>query len=310
MKKDLQILVVSAVIFVAIIILAVYLPDISISANLMFLGVIILTVPYTVYRFVEFKKVKAYEKEFPNFLRDMAESQRAGLTLVQALKTVEKSDYGILTGEINKINKQLSWNIPVEKVFKKFSERMSASRMIVRSLMVIDQANKSGGNVEDTMDALANNIESLRDVQAEKSAMLNQQVIMMYAIFFIFVGITIAMVKFLVQMIQTQDLGSAFGAQTFNSNPCSVCISNPDPGCFGCTTFATVSAAFGFGDQSNPAAYYKSLFLTMIIIQGLFTGLIAGQISSDSVTAGAKHSMIMLFSGFALFIIVVKLGFV
>ncbi|MBI3190998.1 type II secretion system F family protein [archaeon] len=310
MKKDIKILIVSAVIFVVLIIISMFLSDLTISANLLFLGVIALTVPYTVYKFIEFKKVKAYEKEFPNFLRDMAESQRAGLTLVQALKTVEKSDYGILTSEISKINKQLSWNVPIEKVFKKFTERMSASKVIVRSLMVIGQANRSGGNIEDTMDALANNIESLRDVQAEKSSMLNQQVIMMYAIFFIFVGITIAMVKFLVPMIQTQDLGSTFGAQNFNSNPCSVCIDSTDPSCFGCTVFATVSSAFGFGDQSNPAAYYKSLFLTMIVIQGLFTGLIAGQISSDSITAGAKHSMIMLFSGFALFIVVAKLGFV
>ncbi len=80
-----------------------------------------------------------------------------------------------------------------------------------------------------------------------------------------------------------------------------------------------MSKAFSFGqfytDQQNnipgdPGAYYKSLFLVMIVIQAVFSGLIAGQIASDSVTAGGKHSLILLFSGFIIFILVIKSGIV
>jgi len=308
MRADKRILLFSSIMFLVLVIIAMLIGDAAVSVNLVFIGVIILTVPYSVYKFLQFKKIRVYEREFPNFLRDISKSQRAGLTFVQAIQIASKGEYGALTQEIQKLTKQLSWNIPLEKVLKKFSERMSDSKIIVRSLMVIDQANKSGGNIEDTMDSLASNIESLREVQEEKSAVLNQQVIMMYAIFFIFLGISIALVKFLVPLLQTQSIGPGLGLKAFSSNPCFTCINNADPACFGCKTFFAVSAAFDFGKPEDPSAYYKSLFLTMIIIQGFFTGLIAGQISSDSVTAGVKHSLLMLFVGFVVFISVIKLG--
>ena len=52
------------------------------------------------------------------------------------------------------------------------------------------------------------------------------------------------------------------------------------------------------------------LFLSMIMVQGFFSGLIAGQIGSDSMAVGIKHSMIMLLSGFVIFMVVVKTGLV
>ncbi len=310
MRTGKRILVASGSIFLGLLALSIFLDDIAVSVNLLFIGVLILTLPYSVYKFLQFKKVKAYESEFPNFLRDVSKSQRAGLTFVQAVHIASKGEYGSLTSEIQKINKQLSWNIQLENVLKKFSERMSDSKLIVRSLMVIDQANKSGGNIEDTMDSLAANIESLREVQEEKSAVLNQQVVMMYAIFIIFLGISISLVKFLVPLLQTQGLAPGVGLKVFSSNPCFPCINSVDAACFGCKTFFTVSTAFDFGKPEQPSAYYKSLFLTMIIIQGFFTGLIAGQISSDSLVAGVKHSLVMLFVGFVVFISVIKLGII
>lgn len=315
MKTDQKILIGSAAAFVLLTVSAATLAlvlgiGISIAANMVFAGILILTVPYSVYKFLEFKKIKSFEKEFPSFLRDMAESQRAGLTLLQSMQSASKSEYGLLTQEVRKMEKQLSWNVPLEKVLRSFSLRMAASKLITRSVAIIDQANKSGGNVEETMEALADNIEALKDVQEEKSVLLNQQVIMMYAIFFIFLGITIALIKFLVPLLQNQSFAGGLGAIGASTNPCSFCISSSDPACFGCTAFFTVSAAFDFGQPEDPAAYYKSLFFLMIVIQAIFSGLIAGQISADSLSAGTKHSLLMLFAGFSIFIFVTKLGFV
>lgn len=70
-----------------------------------------------------------------------------------------------------------------------------------------------------------------------------------------------------------------------------------------------VSSSLDFGPAKAPESYYRSLFLVMIIIQGFFSGLIAGQIVSDSVSAGIKHSLIMTLSGFFIFVLVIKAGF-
>ena len=48
----------------------------------------------------------------------------------------------------------------------------------------------------------------------------------------------------------------------------------------------------------------------MILMQGTFAGLIAGQIVSNSVSAGVKHSLIMLITGALGFILVVRSGLI
>jgi len=308
-----KILIVSGAIFAVLVVAAILINNFVIASNLVFIGIVILFAPYSLARFFQFKKLHAYEDEFPIFLRDLAESQQAGLTLMQAMASAAKSEYGMLTPEVRRMYNQLTWNVPIDTALNNFSQRMKNSKVIVRAVIVILQANKSGGNVEQTMESLANNIESIKEVQQEKNTMLSQQVVMMYAIFFIFVGITIALVKFLVPLLQTSMATadtSGFGFSGFNSNPCSLCASNPDPACLGCEAFYDVSAAFGFGKYGEGAAYYKGLFFTMIVVQGLFSGLIAGQISSDSLAAGVRHSLIMLIAGIFSFILVTRIGFI
>lgn len=308
--KERQILIISVAIFVALVSLSVYIGNVALIANMLFLGMLIIIVPYSMYKFFRLKKIRAYENAFPGFLRDISESLRAGLSMIQSIQATSKSDYGSLTPEIRKMNTQLSWNVPLDKVLKNFGSRVSDSRIITRSLMIIDQANKSGGNIEDTMESLANHIESIKDAQQEKSVLLNQQVMMMYAIFFIFLGITIALIKFLIPLLQTQAQTGGFGVQGFNPNPCSLCVNSQDAACMGCNTFATISQAFELGDPNEASSYYKSLFLAMILIQGFFSGLIAGQIGSDSIAVGIKHSLIMLLSGFIIFILLIKTGII
>lgn len=310
LRRDTTILIISVLVAIILIAMSALIGNVALTANMLFLGMLIMIVPYSFYKFMRLKKIRAYEDEFPNFLRDLAESQRAGLSLIQAIQATTKSDYGHLTKELKKMNNQISWNVPMEKVLKNFSDRVSESRLIIRSILIINQTNKSGGNIEDSMEALANNIESIKETQQEKSVLLNQQVIMMYAIFFIFLGITIALIKFLIPLLETQSQTGGFGIQGFNPNPCSVCTTSPDPACIGCNTFGAISVAFDLGTPSDPAAYYKALFLAMILVQGFFSGLIAGQIGADSVVVGVKHSLIMLLSGFIIFILVVKTGLV
>lgn len=316
MEKEKKIILASAIVFVVTVFIGIISQDFAFGANMTMLGVAILVVPYSLYKFFEFKRIRSIEQEFPNFLRDLAESQKAGLTLVQAIRSASKSDYSALSKEIKLMNNQISWNIPIEVVLRNFSKRMSKSKMITKAIMVIDQANKSGGNIEDTMEALSLSIDSIKETQEEKSSLMSQQVMMMYGIFFIFLGISISLIKFLIPMIQTQasmSTESTFGMiQGFGtSNPCSPCVTyNGDPSCMSCDVFFSVAAVFGFGEKTQGLTYYRSLFFTMIMVQGLFSGLIAGQIGSDSIVAGMKHSFIMVFSGLLIFMISIKVGLI
>lgn len=316
METEIKLVVFSAMAFVFILLIAVFIGDFAIASNMAFIGMLVLIVPYSAYKFIERKKIMSYERSFPLFLRDISESQRSGLSTIQSIQMAAKSDYGELTEEIKRMGNQLSWNITLTNVLKSFSTRMKRSRIITRSLLVIDEANKSGGNIEDTIDSLAENIEMNKELQEEKRTLLNQQVLMMYAIFLIFLGISIALIKFLIPMLQ-MELGTETGSMAglsglgmFSPNPCISCLSQSDPGCFSCDLFLSVATTFGFGEREDPTAYYKALFFSMVIVQGFFGGLIVGQISSESVIPGIKHSIVMLLIGAFAFIAVIKLGFV
>ncbi len=291
-------------------IVSLFMGNTPLFVNLLIVAIVIAVVPFSIVKFIGFRRTQRFEEEFPNFLRSVAEAQMAGLSTLQAIRAAAKSEYGSLTKEIIKLDKQISWNVPLETALSKFSKR-TRSKLIERSVLVIIQANKSGGNVENIMNSLATNIEENRNVQEEKAALMSQQVMMMYAIFFIFLGICIALVKFLVPIMETQkEVGAAGVGGLFGGNPCLPCIDGGGPDCVSCNLFLAIGSAFEFGDIRDIATYYKALFFSMVMIQGLFSGLVAGQIASDSVTAGTKHSMIMMSSGLLVFMVVIKVGLI
>jgi flagellar protein FlaJ len=237
---------------------------------------------------------------------------------VQGIQTCSKSDYGALTPEIVKIRNQLSWNIPMRTVLDHFRNRYIKSNIINYSTLIIEQMEESGGRTEDIMDSLADNIENIKETEAEKNVLMNQHIVSMYAIFFIFFGISIALIMFLMPLMsmgndQTLTSNSMEGMDMLGiigGNPCQQCAEGTGTDCLSCSIFFGVCENFNFGANSSPGCYYKALFFLMIIIQGIFSGLVAGQIGSDSIVAGIKHSLIMTVSGFIMFLVVSTLGLI
>ena len=276
-------------------------------------AVVIFSVLYFTVKYLQFRTIREYEEQFPNFLRDLSQSLYAGLGLIEAIKSTAKSDYGKLNQEIEKINNQLSWNIPLEKVLDGFSKRASQSRQIQRSIAIVKQAQKSGGDMDDILNSLADNMEKIKDVEEERKTMMGQHVTMMYTIFFIFVAISISLIKFLIPMLEdtNRETNLGLGLGGGGSSPCSACEEGGGGGaCDLCGLFFHVSESFGMSEDTSGASYYKGLFFLMIVIEGIFSGLVAGQISSNSVIAGARHSIIMGTSGFFIFLIVNWIGLI
>ncbi len=309
-KKE---LVFTAAVGIFIIVLALSLmlfEDKIIFMNILLLGSFVLVVPYSLYNYFEFKRLEAMEKEFPNFLRDLAEAKRSGLSLLQAINATSKNTYGLLTDEVKKINTQISWNVPLEKTLEMFRRRLEKSDIINRSVAVLVQTQKSGGKTDEILNSLADNIEKVKEVKEEKANLMNQQTMMMYAIFFIFLGICIALMKFLLPLMSAQETGFAMSGIQIGVNPCEMCLTSKMPSCFNCEIFFTICQIFGFGARGAAECYFRSLFFSMIMIQAIFTGLIAGEIKSGSVVAGVKHSLVMAVSGFVIFLLSVRVGLV
>ncbi len=222
-------------------------------------------IPYFLYRYKKFQRLKKIEEALPGFLRDITESHRSGLSLIQAIINASRTDYGALTDEIKKMAAQLSWGIPFPKVIRHFSDRMKESDYIQRSMGIIMEAYKSGGDITEAMDSVAENAQILKDLEADRISKLSQQVMIMYVIFFIFLGMLIALHKILTPLFSMGQGGNIGGTN--------------------------------FMQLSYGPSYYRNLFFNMVMIQAFFNGLLAGQLGEGSVIAGLKHTAVLIVSG-------------
>ena len=121
-KKDLsnRILTICAIVLVLFIVLA--LLDYTGGLKLPFewidwiiLGVMVLVGPYGFYKSARLKRVKQIEDRLPDFLRDVAEAGRFGMTLADAIVVASSGRYGSLTPEIKKMAAQIEWGVPANE---------------------------------------------------------------------------------------------------------------------------------------------------------------------------------------------------
>lgn len=293
-----------------------------IGGSVLILGLVTAAVPYGIISFLKSRAIKEVEDQFPSFLNDLAESKRGGMTIIQAFDSAKDTDYGRLNRQIDRIHSELTWGIPFPEVMERFSKRMHESQVIQESISILLQSFRSGGNITDTIESIAEDSKNLKNVLQKKNQKIKQQILIMYIIFFLFVAITIGIYLMLSQLLglgqpnagalqDTEFLGGSGGASNF----CNGEIIYAEPLCgtakvFGfvpknLTSFTSTRATkFKYGQM----AYYKSLLFLMLMVQGLCTGAVAGQIGEGSPGAGIKHAIIMIPAAFIIFMYFVGLS--
>jgi flagellar protein FlaJ len=284
-----------------LIILGIASSDLGVIGNTIILSTFLMLVPQLLFRYQKYKAIKEMEEKFPIFLRDLTESIRSGMPFHQTILVANKLDYGRLSNEIRKMANQISWGMPFDKVIDQFSERVKGSKRLNLALKTIKETYISGGDVASTLESVADNSTILEDSEKERKSLLNQYVVLMYAICFMFVGIVAAINRIMVPIFQTSTVMGI--NQELISNPCS---SSYGFSFMICKLFDSVAIVFKI-PLGSIAAYYTSLFFFMSIIEAMCCGLVAGQISENSITAGIKHSVIMTTVTFGAFSILVRL---
>lgn len=305
-KKDKQgmILISTTAISALLIFLGILLGDPGVLGNIIIITIFITAVPYFIFKYSAYMWVKGAENDFPNFVRDLADSVRS-MPLPEALGIVSKSNYGNLTPEIRSIYNRMTWGTPFLRALEIFEKKVESSKIITEALMILKESYSSGGNMVSTLESISRDMVMLREADQERSSMLQQHIMVMYAIFFMFLGISMMIIFVMVPMIETTGDagGGAFGQSLVFSNPC------PPGGSmiFPCGFYIAIATTLGISAEKI-GAYYISLFFSSLIIQGIFVGLITGQLGENSVTAGVKHSIIMVFIAISVFLFLSRMG--
>lgn len=292
----------------------------QIAGGMLILGMIVSILPYGILSFIRNRHRKEMERQFPAFLKGLAESKRGGMTLLNALESSKETDYGRLNQEIERVYNELTWGIPFPEVMERFSQRVSDSAVMQQSLSIIIQSFKSGGNITHTIESVAEDASKLREAVAEKNSRLKQQLLIMYVIYFLFIGITIGIYIMLDQLLALGSAGSGAlgnvgeiigGGGSSEVQFCSDNIIAAQPFCGIARIFGFIPADIAYGSSQaiemkyEKMAYYKSLLFTMLMIQGIATSGVAGKISEGKAIAGVKHAIIMLPVAFITFMLII-----
>jgi flagellar protein FlaJ len=304
MERGRKVILVS--IMVAVLLISVFsflTQDVGIIVNVGVIALFIVITPLFLLKYIEFLWIKAVEKEFPNFIRDLSGLKRSGITLSEAIKMTTKNNYGKLTPEVKKFSNRLSWGVHFLRALEIFSNSFKSSLTITEILGILKESYLSGGNISMTLESLSKDMVILKEIGEERKSVVRQHVMVMYGIFFMFVVISIAIIQVLVPMMgQTAATAGVTSPLILTfTDPCTKFYIVFPCGYFDilCTSFAV---------PSGVGCYYFALFFTVLLTQAIFMGLIAGQLGENSVIAGVKHSLIMLASIFIIFMFLIRTG--
>jgi flagellar protein FlaJ len=231
----------------------------------------IIAVPLAVLDFREMSRRRHIEEALPNFFRDLAGMNDSGMTLPNAVHLVAQSDYSTLTPYIRRLDNEMSWSVTFIEAIQRFRARL-ATPLTDRSIDLIAKASKAGGDVSEVLRAAAKDSYEFITLGTERRNNMLIYIVIVLISFFVFVFVIYILVTtFLSVMASAGSAASAVGG---------------------------AGAQFG---ANVDLALYSRLFAHAAILQGLFSGLVAGQMGEGRAVAGLKYSILMVLIAWIMF---------
>jgi flagellar protein FlaJ len=237
------------------------------------LGLMIFSGPYGFYMSFQYKKTQEIETRLPDFLRDVAEAGRFGMTLAQAIRVSSRGRYGRLTPEIQRMAAQIDWGVPASEALRLFAERVNTP-LVKRMVSIIIKANDAGGSVADVLTMVAHDArETIINFNERRISMATYTVVI-YVAFGVFLAtIFILNTTFLPNMEEA--------GQQVNDSAIEAGVTNLP---------ATI--------QSEIIPTVQLIFIVSVAIHAFGDGILAGVLQDGKVANGLRHSFIMLLIGF------------
>ena len=249
------------------------------AADFAIFGAIVMIAPYAFYMVRKLNRISAIESRLPDFLRDVAEAGRFGMTLPDAIVVASKGRYGLLTEEIKKMASQLEWGVPVATALQLFEERVPTP-LVTRVVSIITRANQAGGNVADVLTMVARDTRNAQLQERARQDVMLTYVTVIYIAFVVFlITIFILAAVFLPKMVEA---GQGIASSNLGGGPVTV-------------AFNLVPELF-------------LIFLVAVMVHALGDGILAGVLQRGKLAFGLQHAVIMLVMGWVFMRVIVPLA--
>ena len=247
-------------------------PEIS-AIDYVIFGLISLMLPYGLYGRRRDQIRSRVEAKFPDFLRDLAEYWKGGLSMTVAIQTLAKGEYGNLNEDVNKMAAQISWGISFGEVLDMFTERVT-SPIVTRAVRMVDEANRAGGRISDILLAASFDAREIKALETERRQEVGSYVTVIYASFFVYLGIILVLAQTFIPAIV--DSAAATGSTG------SMSIGN-----------LTI--------REMNEVWISTIFLYSLVVQGIGNGLAAGFMSNGRLYTAFNRASFLLLVGWFVF---------
>ena len=247
-----------------------FLPFMVPILNMM--GGLLIILPPVMSIYTRYRKMKEIEDQFVSFIMDLTDSIDSGMTLPMALEHCSKRDYLALSFHVNHLVSQVNWGVPFKKALSSFSKK-TGSIPVQRAVSTIIETYRVGGKISDTLNSVARSMTTINKLNAERKSSVYSQVVTSYMIFFVFIFIMVVIQMFILPSLTAENIAEVSMTEATPLSP----------------------------------EEYSQIFTTFIIIQGFFAGLATGKMAEGSMTAGIKHSILLVFVGYLIFSLATQL---
>ncbi|MBP2031152.1 flagellar protein FlaJ [Methanohalophilus levihalophilus] len=228
---------------------------------------LIIATPFIVFYETHAYWLRKVENELPDFLKRLASINEAGILLVDAISLVSRSKIGVLHSEVKRMVEHISWGSNLVEVLRKFEYRIRTD-LNSRIITLIIKASESTSDVISVLNIASSEADLENQLKKERASEMLVYVFIVYISFFVFLFIVYVLAAFFLPALPTgaEDAGSGMPIN------------------------------FGFNMDA-----FTLLFFHATLIQGFCSGLVAGKMGSGSISAGVKHSVIMVLSAYFVF---------
>ncbi len=218
------------------------------------IALVISTAPPAIVQMRLAREKASTEKGVTLFLQDLTETRKTGLAPEKCIETLSKREYGFFSKHLKKITAELSWGIPLRKVFMDFVGKTKSWATQIVMFLLVETVDVGGGTIA-MIESLARFCTTTQEVEREKKMAIKPYIMMPYFAALMLVATTVMMLTF-----TTQTVGLAGpGASTTQIDIDSLLV----------------------------------IFSTSVIIHSYLIGLVGGKISEESIAAGFKHSALL-----------------
>ena len=226
--------------------------------DFVFFALLAVISPIALLNYVDYRWRKAVDEHLPDLFRSIVQAQEIGMTLHKALEEATKRDYGPLTPELKKMTVQISWGASFEEALLAFGRRVGTV-LTQRTVPMIIEASRPGGRVEKVFDPMGKFVQTTILLEKERKTQTRPYIAIIYVALFVFLFTIVMLFK---------------------------------------TFFTNVEGIALLSIPTSSPADLKRIFLHLTLVQGFFGGLVAGKMGEGSVSAGLKHSLVMMLLGY------------